>query len=61
MLVAVVPAYVFTPYQRHLLLIAALVALDGLVFYGLASYVSAFLGTGILYVALRPLTAGFIR
>ena len=49
-----IPANIFTPYQRHVLLIVALVALSGLVFYGLASYVSAFLGAGILYVALRP-------
>ena len=51
---AAVPTNIFTPYQRHLLLIVALVALGGLVLYGLASYISAFLGAGILYVALRP-------
>ena len=54
---AAVPINIFTPYQQHVLLIVALVALvalGGLVFYGLASYVSAFLGAGILYVALRP-------
>ena len=48
------PTNIFTPYQRHVLLIATLVALGGLVFYGLASNFSAFLGAGILYVALRP-------
>ena len=51
---AAVPTNIFTPYQRHLLLIVALVALGGLVLYGLGSYISAFLGAGILYVALRP-------
>ena len=51
---AAIPTNIFTPYQRHLLLIVALVALGGLVLYGLGSYISAFLGAGILYVALRP-------
>ena len=44
---AAVPINIFTPYFRHLLLI---VALGGLGFYGLANYVSAFLGAGIPYV-----------
>ena len=48
------PDNIFTPRQRHVLLIVVLVALSGLVLFGLASYVSAFLGAGILYVALRP-------
>ena len=45
---------IYTPPQRHVLLIAGLLALGGLIIFGLASYVSAFLGAGILYVALRP-------
>ncbi|RYU76041.1 AI-2E family transporter [Hymenobacter persicinus] len=45
---------IFTPYQRHVLLIVVLVVLGGLVLFGLGSYISAFLGAGILYVALRP-------
>ena len=45
---------IYTPRQRHVLLIAALLALGGLTLFGLASYLSSFLGAGILYVALRP-------
>lgn len=45
---------IYTPRQRHVLLIVVLVALGGLVLFGLASYISAFLGAGILYVVLRP-------
>ena len=45
---------IFTPGQRHVLLIVALVLLGALVLFGLAGYVSAFLGAGILYVSLRP-------
>ena len=43
---------IFTPRQCHVLLIVALVALGGLVLIGLASYVSAFLGAGVLCLAL---------
>ena len=45
---------IFTPRQRHVLLIVVLVLLSALVLFGLAGYVSAFLGAGILYVTLRP-------
>lgn len=45
---------IYTPHQRYVLLIVVLVALGGLVLFGLASYISAFLGAGILYVVLRP-------
>ena len=45
---------IFTPRQRHVLLIVVLVLLSALVLFGLAGYVSAFLGAGVLYVTLRP-------
>ena len=45
---------IFTPSQRHVLLLVVLVALGGLVLFELASYLSAFLGAGILYMVLRP-------
>ncbi len=45
---------IYTPSQRHILLIVALVALGGLIVFGLVSYLSSFLGAGILYVVLRP-------
>ena len=48
------PGNIFTPRQRHALLIVVLVLLSALVLFGLAGYVSAFLGAGILYVTLRP-------
>ena len=52
--ISAVPANIFTPYQRHVLLIVALVALSGLALYGLASYVSAFLGAGYLTKIKKP-------
>ena len=45
---------IFTPSQRHVLLLVLLVALGGLVLFELAGYLSAFLGAGILYMVLRP-------
>ncbi|MGI4736397.1 MAG: AI-2E family transporter [Janthinobacterium lividum] len=45
---------IYTPRQRYLLLIATLVVLGLLAFYGILSYLTAFLGAGILYVVLRP-------
>jgi predicted PurR-regulated permease PerM len=45
---------IYTPRQRHTLLIVVLVAMGGLVLFGLASFISAFLGAGILYVTLKP-------
>ncbi|SHJ04300.1 Predicted PurR-regulated permease PerM [Hymenobacter daecheongensis DSM 21074] len=52
---------IYTPYQRHVLLIVVLVALGSLILYGLGSYLSAFLGAGILYVALRPWYAALVH
>lgn len=45
---------IYTPRQRYLLLIATLIVLGLLAFYGILSYLTAFLGAGILYVVLRP-------
>ncbi len=52
---------IYTPHQRHVLLIAALLALGGLTLLGLASYLSSFLGAGILYVVLRPWFAALVH
>ncbi|GAA3966567.1 AI-2E family transporter [Hymenobacter antarcticus] len=48
------PQNIYTQRQRHTLLIVVLLTLGALVVFGLLSYLSAFLGAGILYVALRP-------
>ncbi|GAB3317356.1 AI-2E family transporter [Hymenobacter humi] len=45
---------IYTPHQRHVLLIATLLGLAGLAVFGLASYLGAFLAAGILFVAFRP-------
>lgn len=45
---------IYTPRQRYLLLIVTLIVLGLLAIYGLLSYLTAFLGAGILYVVLRP-------
>ena len=52
---------IYTPRQRHILLVVVLVALGGLVLFGLAGYLSAFLGAGILYVVLRPWWAALVH
>ena len=48
------PQNIYTQRQRHTLLIVVLLVLGALVLLGLLNYLSAFLGAGILYVALRP-------
>ena len=48
------PQNIYTQRQRHTLLIVVLLALGALIVFGLLSYLSAFLGAGIFYVALRP-------
>ena len=45
---------IYTPKQRHVLLIVCLLILAGLILYGMSGYITAFLGAGILYVVLRP-------
>ncbi|OWP63276.1 AI-2E family transporter [Hymenobacter amundsenii] len=45
---------IYTPRQQYVLLILCLVTLAGLILLGLGSYITAFLGAGVLYVVLRP-------
>ena len=45
---------IYTPRQQYVLLIVCLVGLAGLILLGLGSYITAFLGAGVLYVVLRP-------
>ena len=45
---------VYSPRQRFTLLIITLLLLGLLAVFGLLQYLTAFLGAGILYVALRP-------
>ena len=45
---------IYTPRQQYVLLILCLVGLAALILLGLGSYITAFLGAGVLYVVLRP-------
>ncbi len=45
---------IYTPRQRHMLLVASLAGLVGLMVAGLAQYLTAFLAAGILFVVFRP-------
>ena len=45
---------IYTPRQRYVLLVASLLGLGGLLFMGLAEYLTAFLAAGILFVVFRP-------
>ena len=45
---------IYTPRQRHVLLVASLVGLGALMVFGLAQYLTAFLAAGILFVVFRP-------
>ncbi|MFD2784049.1 AI-2E family transporter [Hymenobacter rubripertinctus] len=45
---------IYTPRQQYVLLILCLVGLSVLILVGLGSYITAFLGAGVLYVVLRP-------
>ncbi|RSK34572.1 AI-2E family transporter [Hymenobacter metallilatus] len=45
---------IYTPRQQYVLLIVCLVGLAVLILVGLGSYITAFLGAGILYVVFRP-------
>lgn len=47
-------ATIYTPQQQRVLLITSLIIIAGFIIYGLSSYVSAFLGAGVLYVIFRP-------
>jgi predicted PurR-regulated permease PerM len=45
---------IYTPRQRYLLLVVSLLGLAGLMVFGLAKYLTAFLAAGILFVVFRP-------
>jgi predicted PurR-regulated permease PerM len=45
---------IYTHRQRYVLLVASLLALAGLMVFGLAQYLTAFLAAGILFVVFRP-------
>ena len=45
---------IYSPRQRFVLLICTIVVLGLLSLFGVLQYLTAFLGAGILYVALRP-------
>lgn len=45
---------IYTPRQQYVLLIVCLVGLAVLILVGLGSYITAFLGAGILYVVFLP-------
>ena len=45
---------IYTPHQRHLLLVGSLLGLAALIGMGLMHYLTAFLAAGILFVAFRP-------
>ena len=45
---------IYTPRQRHVLLVGSLIGLVGLLAVGLAEYLTAFLGAGVLFVMFRP-------
>ena len=45
---------IYSAQQQHLLLLACLLGLAGLILFGLGGYVTGFLGAGILFVVLRP-------
>ena len=45
---------IYSVRQQHVLLIACLLGLAGLILFGLGGYTTGFFGAGILYVVLRP-------
>ncbi|RFP63962.1 AI-2E family transporter [Hymenobacter lapidiphilus] len=52
---------IYTPRQQYVLLIVCLVGLTALILLGLGSYITAFLGAGVLYVVLRPWFAALVH
>ncbi|NVO85054.1 AI-2E family transporter [Hymenobacter terrestris] len=52
---------IYTPRQQYVLLIVCLVGLATLILLGLGSYITAFLGAGVLYVVLRPWFAALVH
>jgi len=45
---------IYSARQQYILLIACLLVLAGLILFGLGSYITGFLGAGILFVVFRP-------
>lgn len=45
---------IYTPRQRYVLLVVSILAIAGLMLFGLAQYLTAFLAAGILFVVFRP-------
>ncbi|TLM93384.1 AI-2E family transporter [Hymenobacter jeollabukensis] len=52
---------IYTPRQRHVLLIASILGLAGLMVFGLAQYLTAFLAAGILFVVFRPIWVALVH
>ena len=52
---------IYSAPQHHALLIACLLGLAGLILFGLGSYVTGFLGAGVLYVMFRPWFAALVH
>ncbi|WP_243635955.1 AI-2E family transporter [Hymenobacter edaphi] len=52
---------IYTPRQRHVLLVASILGLAGLMVFGLAQYLTAFLAAGILFVVFRPIWVALVH
>ncbi|GAB3224903.1 AI-2E family transporter [Hymenobacter seoulensis] len=52
---------IYTARQQYILLILCLVGLAVLILVGLGSYITAFLGAGILFVVFRPWFVGLVH
>ncbi|WP_139922643.1 AI-2E family transporter [Hymenobacter sp. DG01] len=52
---------IYTPRQQYVLLILCLVGISVLILVGLGSYITAFLGAGILFVVFRPWFVGLVH
>lgn len=52
---------IYTPRQRHVLLIVSIIGLVGLMVFGLAQYLTAFLAAGILFVVFRPIWVALVH
>ncbi|GAA4015892.1 AI-2E family transporter [Hymenobacter fastidiosus] len=52
---------IYTPRQRHVLLVVSLLGLGALIVVGLAQYLTAFLGAGILFVIFRPVWVALVH
>ena len=52
---------IYSARQHHALLVACLLGLASLIMFGLGSYVTGFLGAGVLYVMFRPWFAALVH